>query len=503
MNPKNFLKEHWPHDPKHGDIEKYILWQECGQQCPYTGEKISFEALFIRNEFQVEHIYPRWRSLDDSFKNKTLCKTSENAFKSNHIPYEAYGDNAEKYDQIIRRLESMVKDHKMHKQKLKRFQAKEIPNGFVNNQLTNTSYIARQARDFMKRLWPDLGAESPVKVQFFSGRATSQLRHLWGLNSLLSKDDQKSRDDHRHHALDALVVACITPAMIDQLSRYFKNKDNPYSIKPVFSLPWERFYADMGASLNAIIVSHRVSAKISGPLHEGSYFKRTGIKDGTTPAGEDYEKFVIREPLNKPISVKNIENIVDERVREIVAAHLEKYGGNAKAAFGGDDMPHMVKKDGSQGPVIKRVRIYDKSQPRLMVEAASSWVKKGNNHHIAIYENYSDGNPKKGNIWEICSLYDAAQRLSRKQPVIEAYHQQGGKLLFSLVKGDMIAVPDDHGKIEYWVVSSLTANGQVPMVKHNDAALDKVIWKPRCYLLAKKRAYKVSIDPIGKIHKAK
>jgi CRISPR-associated endonuclease Csn1 len=90
-------------NPSRDDIIKYKLWEECGKICPYTGKSISQEALFGKNpEFQIEHILPYDRSLDDSYMNKTLCEVHENKdIKRNQTPYEAYSHDKEKYEQIL------------------------------------------------------------------------------------------------------------------------------------------------------------------------------------------------------------------------------------------------------------------------------------------------------------------------------------------------------------------------------------------------------------------
>jgi len=178
-------------------VLRYRLWEECRNICPYTGKQISIESLFSSSpEFQVEHIIPYSRCLDDSYINKTLCHITENNIKKgDKTPFEAYSGTV-KYDEILQRIKSLPYN------KQKKFTLQEIEQGFINRQLNDTAYVSRHARTVFEA--------QGYKVQVTAGQATSILRHLWGMNTLLgtgNKPAVKNRDDHRHHAVDAAVVA--------------------------------------------------------------------------------------------------------------------------------------------------------------------------------------------------------------------------------------------------------------------------------------------------------
>ena len=198
-------------EPSRADVEKWMLWEECGHRCPYTGDTISFDALFRTGAFEVEHIWPRSRSLDNSFRNKTLCRKDVNLKKGNQTPYEFFRSNEEEWDAFANRLAGMKGPRGgtgMSPGKIKRFLAPSIPEDFATRQLNDTGYAAREAVAYLKKLWPDQGPEAPVKVFAVSGRVTGHLRRLWRLNNILADDGEKTRADHRHHAIDALTVAC-------------------------------------------------------------------------------------------------------------------------------------------------------------------------------------------------------------------------------------------------------------------------------------------------------
>jgi len=127
----------------HDTILKYKLWKECKQVCPYTGEnKISFDDLFHDRKYDIEHIIPYSRSLDDSFANKTLCRVDENARKSNKTPYEFY-EGTEQYEEILQRIKVLPFN------KQRKFQQKEISDDFISRQLNDTAYMSRMSQQLL------------------------------------------------------------------------------------------------------------------------------------------------------------------------------------------------------------------------------------------------------------------------------------------------------------------------------------------------------------------
>jgi len=163
--------------PSRADIEKWLLWKESQERCPYSGSQIGFDDLFRLGLYEVEHIWPLPRSLDNGFRNKTLCRRDWNQKKGKRTPFEAFG-HTEDWDAIKDRLDKLlsVKDA-MPPGKVKRFLAETMPEDFANRQLTDTGYGARQAvfsqealarygaRGACKgpaRQWPGDGAIAPA-----------------------------------------------------------------------------------------------------------------------------------------------------------------------------------------------------------------------------------------------------------------------------------------------------------------------------------------------------
>lgn len=163
---------------KQEDKLKHKLWLECGRCCPYTGKIINLTDLFS-SSVEIEHIIPRSRSLDNSFINKTLTYKSVNAEKGKMTPIEFA---EKKGKEALIKFKSHIKGnlHHFSDAKKKLFLAENVETGFSNNQLTNTSYIAKFARRKLEEVCP--------KVQFTNGRATSELRNYdWRLSNLLDK----------------------------------------------------------------------------------------------------------------------------------------------------------------------------------------------------------------------------------------------------------------------------------------------------------------------------
>lgn len=485
-------------EPSRADIERWMLWEECGHRCPYTGDAISFEALFRTGEFEVEHIWPRSRSLDNSFRNKTLCRGDVNAEKGNRTPYELFRSNAEEWDALARRVAGMKAARGgtgMSPGKIRRFLAPLIPEGFATRQLNDTGYAARGAVAHLGRLWPDLGPEAPVKVFAVSGRVTGHLRRLWGLNSILAEDGEKTREDHRHHAIDALTVACCHPGMTQKLSRHWREEDDPRTPQPHLPPPWETIRGDAERAAAAIVVSHRVRRKVSGPLHEETVYGDTGGE--SADRGTTYRHLVRRKPVeelkaseSERFSGARIIDIIDDGVRDIVREWVDRHGGDPGAAFA-----HGYPRRGRKGPEIRRVRLRVRRQIELMAKASTGYAALGSNHHIAIYR-LEDGTVD----WEVTSLLEASRRVARHEPVVRRDRGDGARFLMSLSPGDSVRIAE-RGEMRLKIVRSVWSSGQVEMVDHDDAR-GATVFRPRARTIASSGGRKVSVDPIGRVRPA-
>lgn len=477
--------------PTREDIQKWILWKECNHRCPYTGKHIGFDSLFGPNpSFEIEHIWPRSRCFDDSMANKTLCISSENRRKGNRTPYEYLHADVDRWFHLKKRLEDMRERSDgtgMKHAKIRRFMQKDIPDNFTNRQLTDTSYAAREAGEALSRLWSDKENRERVRVQPVSGRATSLMRRLWGMDGILTVSETKTRDDHRHHAVDALVVACIHPGVSQVLASYWQGVEK-YSKTPL-NPPWQSIRQDAEAHLYRVVVSHRTQRKVSGALHEESIYGRT---DNVSPDGK-YTQFVRRKAVDEltagerqsdPSWEEKGEGIRDPAIREAVARSLESKNSS-----------HLLV--GERQNPIRRVRLLKKRDASLMRKATTGYVEVGENHHVAIYRN------SKGKVeYEIVSLLEAATRLRKHQPVVKR-DRDGFTFVNSLAKGEAIQIDD--GIYEgIWIVGQTWANGQVQLARHTVSIKDnRNRWLPTVSSLVSKHHFsKISVDPIGRIRRA-
>lgn len=473
-------------NPSRDDVEKWILWKEGQERCPYTGDQIGFNALFREGRYEVEHIWPRSRSFDNSPRNKTLCRKDVNIEKGNRMPFEAFGHDDDRWSAIRIRLQGMVSAKGgtgMSPGKVKRFLAKTMPEDFAARQLNDTRYAAKQILAQLKRLWPDMGPEAPVKVEAVTGQVTAQLRKLWTLNNILADDGEKTRADHRHHAIDALTVACTHPGMTNKLSRYWQLRDDPRAEKPTLPPPWDTIRADAEKAVSEIVVSHRVRKKVSGPLHKETTYGDTGT-DIKTKSGT-YRQFVTRKKIES-LSKSELDEIRDPRIKEIVAAHVAERGGDPKKAF----PPYPCVSPG--GPEIRKVRLTSKQQLNLMAQTGNGYADLGSNHHIAIYR-LPDGKSD----FEVVSLFEASRRLSQRKAVVQRTRADGAIFVMSLAAGEAIMFPKGSKK-GIWIVQGVWASGQVVLERDADAD-HSTTTRPMPNSILKDDAKKVSIDPIGRV----
>lgn len=475
--------------PSRDDIQKWLLWKECGERCPYTGDQISFDALFRRGEFQVEHIWPRGRSNDDSYANKILCHRDVNIAKGNKIPFEHFGPDPEAWSALTLRLEKMSGKGgggTLSRGKVKRFLAREIPEDFASRQLNDTGYAARQAVTSLQRLWPDVPSKgSQVRVQAVTGRVTARLRKEWGLNNILAEDGSKTRADHRHHAIDALVVACAHPGLTQVLSAFWQQKDDPAAVSPRLDAPWPNIRTEAEQHVAGIVVSHRVRKKVSGPLHKETAFGRTN--ESNTKRGVTFQRYVFRKSL-QALSQSEVSGIRDPRVRSEVTSWVETHGGSPKTAFA--TFPTL----GLGGPEIRKARIYFDQQERLMASTDRGCFDPGSNHHIAVYR-LADGTIE----FDPVSLYRASLRLGKRQPVIERNGPAGSIFLMSLSQGDSLQFAKGE-RSGIWVVKSLWSNGQIVIESAHDASHGTKTQPQIATIVANAR--KVAVDPIGRVRPA-
>ncbi len=482
-------KEFGIQSPSRDDIVKYKLWEECKMKCPYTGTTISREMIFSP-DVDVEHILPYSLTLDDSFMNKTLCMAKENReVKKNRSPYEAYSGNPQKYTEILQR----VKDSQMPDNKRLRFERKEIDlDKYVSRQLNDTRYICREAVKYIGRLG--------VKVQVTKGMATAGLRFKWGLNSILSPDSdlEKNRADHRHHTIDAIVIALTNHRLLQTFSRLSATEwrgKGLYDHGVHLPEPWKNFRFEVKDAVDKIIVSHASTRKIAGALHEETVYGFVGITE------KNRILLTCRVPLLS-LTPNMVENIRDPYIRELVGNRMAQFGNKAKDAFA----EPLYHKNNSRVP-IHSVRILKDVHPDSYFGLSSTGGKKdkfflyGSNHHVEIVED------KKTGKWKgiFVTTMEAARRARiTKKPIVQRDHGEDCKFIMSLMINDMVEIEQDGKKLYYRVQLMSGPNNIIVFRLHVASTLDdkkeRLMVTPNS--LKKYGIRKINVDPIGRLEPA-
>lgn len=501
-------------EPTRADLIWYRLGEQCCWHCPYCGEGLSQQP--GTGDAQIEHIVPYLRSLDDSFNNLTLSHAECNRRKGCRTPFEAFGHGPE-WDAMLGR----IRDWKTvpgvnHKRKL--FAREEPPDEdrMVSRQLNETRWICRAAADYLRPICDipalaldlarkhDLSDEDArrraqvICVEATNGKATAMLRTHWGLMRALPgwESDEKTRDDLRHHALDAVAIAFTTRSLFQKLTALRKRNAageevdaRPLTTDVVPAAPgW--LHDALRARLETVIVSHETTRNLRGALHEATAL---GLRD---PANGIYH---VRKPL-RSLTRSEVDNIVDGGLREAVAEALELAGGDAKIAF--IDGPFQ---DGLfVGPTLaRRARIEKKLLPMTVVALPDAspvrYFEKGNNHHVEIFENEAGKR-----VGRFASTLDAARRARKEgNPVIDTGPARPGyKFVLALGKNDMVFFPEDER--QYFLIESLWAtNGVLQLRTHwsgNPADKNQRLLKTPNTI---KAAIRVEVDAIGRVRELK
>ena len=421
------------------DKLKYRLAKEANWICPYTGSPIPPETL-RGDMWDKEHIIPYSRSFDDSYMNLTICQAKFNREeKLNKTPFEIFGADEQKWFELGERISNLPFA------KQRRFEQKEVKTDeMIGRMLSDTRYICREARGYLRQLYPNHTDENKY-VQVVAGGSTAKLRYVWGINAILSDGDieHKNRWDHRHHAIDAIVIALTNRALFQRISRLAaRNEEFHRSELKGIETPWAGFLDDVKNQMESLIVSHAPTHRIRGSLFKDTAFGKRVINGKV--------KFVRRKPLID-ITDSMIDKIADIEVKKLVNQRIGEYEGKLKKAFA-KDTPPLLHKDGKT--IIQSVRITEE-----MSEGTYAGVKnkKGEeykyyaldgNHHVDIFED-TDGERKA----IVVSRFTAAQRnLKPKELGVE------WQKLFSLCRNDYIEFLGGDGELKVYRLQKMSGD---------------------------------------------
>lgn len=446
----------------HESILKFKLWEECKKTCPYTGKAISVKDLFS-GEVQIEHIHPWSRSLNDSFNNKTLCWADENRKKGNLTPYEFYGSDEGNWLVIKERTLKLFSDTKEYPnayKKFKRFVQQEFDDDFTTRQLNDTRYISKEAKNYLVKICS--------KVSVAPGQMTANLRQKWGLNTVLNETNAKTREDHRHHAIDALVMACSKASYLQELSRW--NRYNRKSVLKDFPMPWKTFRYDAEKAAECILISHkRITNDITVRTHvtekNGKIYKNRGVAArgqlhketvfGKRSAPFSDEAFHVRKAIDHITTDKQLEKVVDLTIKKLLRKRIQELGGFVKGKVPmntffvvdeeGVKQPQVFlpNKNGEPVPILK-VRVKENfSGAEQLKDNLNQWVNPRNNHHVLIYKDNED-NLKE----EVVTFWTVVERKRKGFPVYQL-PPNGKEIVTTLHINDMFILGLNEDEINW------------------------------------------------------
>ena len=498
---KRILEETGLEKISRNDILKVMLADECDFTCPYSGEHFSMKELLDGGLVHIEHIIPYSISFDDSFANKTLCINKLNAQKSNNTPYEAFGNSAE-YTEMLERVKHFKGAYAERKLELFELQKVE-PTEFLERNLNDTRYASKLAMQYLAMLYGGVVDKTGRRrIYAIAGGCTALIRRAWGGNYLLG-EGEKVRDDHRHHAIDAMTIALTTPALVQVVAKMTPERRREFNDKTKQFID-SRFYQQASAMLESCAVSHHVINKMRGALHKETIYS----KDYSNGDNIRHERIALDK-----LKAGDIKKIVDPAIRSII---LEKLGvddednvTDAMLKIFGDqaDYPVMRDRKGNVVNVIKKVRIARKLQTRTIGKGdGRREVVNETNYILAIFAKLNEKGEETGWVGEVVTLMDAVQRKQRRQPLFEK-NRPGMKFKFSLQKGDIVKIIRD-GKEYLGIIRAFSAEARIEYCSITDARTKKDIdaanewYRPRISTYFKQKMQKYNMNIFGELQTA-
>lgn len=428
--------------------------------CVYSGETLSVESLFD-GSVDIDHILPYAQTLDDSFMNKVLCTTQANREKGNRAPAGAW--SGDRLREIAERAE------RLFPKKAWRFQPGAMDRfnedgGFLARQLIDTQHMARLAKTYLEHVCANVVAPP--------GRLTAMLRGRWGLNSLLPDHNyaatgpKKNRKDHRHHAIDAFVVACTSRSLLQRIAAASARAEeidlDRLFPKDGFPTPFAGYREALDARLQQVIVSHKPDHGLPPGAQDNVHITSGQLHEETAygPVDEEIDGKTYNLVFRKPIAQLTSGEI--GRVRDAgLRSKLQQVEYEADQS--GDKLADALAKFGDAND-IRRVRLLKTEQSVRVVRHGSGFEKAytpGGNHRIEIFE-LPDGE------WsgEGVTIYDANQ--PGFQPAWRRKHP-GARLVMRVHNGDLIEADFGGGRSIARVYRLEPSAKRVRLAPHNAA----------------------------------
>lgn len=389
--------------PNSTNVLKYKLYEEQDHKCAYSMETLDINHLFEDGYYEIDHIIPYSRSFDDSFNNKVLVLKRENQNKRNSTPVEYFERIGRDYDEVLAFWKAVYQ--KRNRKKLEFLQKKEINESeWKNRALNDTRYASRMLANLIKDylLFDEKSKDKYGRVETVKGAITSYLRRFWGV--------QKIREDgDKHHAVDAAIIACVTPKTKNKIERYNQIKesrkmrngqyvledgeicDSDYYDKNshlVLPYPYKEFINELDARvmdepvlmqnklrllgfnenylMNAkpFVVSRMTSRKAKGCINEATVFS-SKYADNKYPTVCDGNNVIVKRTALANLKLDKNGEINgyfqpegDVALYNALKQRLVEFDGDAKKAFAPTN-PIRKPCNSGQGNIVRTVKTYE------------------------------------------------------------------------------------------------------------------------------------------------
>lgn len=356
---KKFKENDNKKQPTRSEVLRYKLWLEQKYRSPYTGQPIPLAKLFTP-AYEIEHIIPQSRYFDDSLSNKVICESEINKLKDRRLGFEFIKEeNGRKVElsngKVVKiftvgEYEQFIKDnYSQNRVKMRKLIMDTIPEDFIARQLNDSRYISKVVKGLLSNIVREEGEEEAISKNVITctGGVTDRLKRDWGINDVwnriilprfirlnkiqdtaqfttmnanghekpslpleLQKGFNKKRIDHRHHAMDAIVIACANRNIVNYLNNEAasvnrhdlqtllcdKIKEESGNYKWTIKKPWDTFAQDVYQTINNIIVSFKQNLRIINKATNTYTRIENGKKERTKQTGCNW---AIRKPMHK------------------------------------------------------------------------------------------------------------------------------------------------------------------------------------------------------------
>ena len=459
------------HDEPTGlDIVKYKLYQEQNGVCLYSGKNLEYERLFENGYVEIDHIIPYSISFDDSYNNKVLVMTEENRQKGNRTPLEYMKGDPAKEARFRTLVQTQVKSYKKRRNLLTESAALHEDEKFKERNLVDTQYLSRVIYNLINdNLQFSESGVYRKRVQTVNGAITAYVRNRLGLQKIRGNGDL-------HHALDAAVIGCISPGMVQKITEYSKHQEmarrpdgyldyetgelltkEEYDSRFAsgFPEPWPMFRKELEARLSVnprkeidlvgipsydpdeeippVFVSRMPKHKATGEAHKETI--RSAKKEGGTVSKVDLTELKLDKSGKEILGYYRPND--DLLLYRALIQRLQAFGGDAKKAFA--EPFYKPKHDGSQGPLVKKVKIFEEAA--LTVPINHGIAANGEMVRVDLY--YVPGEGYYGVPIYVADMVKTElprRAVVANKPYSEWKPMQPSNFLFSLYKNDLVYI---------------------------------------------------------------